>query len=162
MIVLAAAASYASSTTASNCISSTVISSVAQLAAQRCFCVLALAYSTSCIHNAIYTWQLPSCATVHSHSVHALLTLTLLVHCLRVMLIMMIQVAVGALFGTAFAAVWYYWLNAPAAAAITAAVGKEVPLNVAVATCILGGVVISREGRALLKYLITAPTRRNE
>jgi hypothetical protein len=82
--------------------------------------------------------------------------------CLRIMLIMTIQVAVGALFGTAFAAVWYYWLNAPAAAAITASVGKEVPLNVAVATCIVGGVVISREGRALLKYLITAPTRRNE
>jgi hypothetical protein len=72
------------------------------------------------------------------------------------------QVAVGALFGTAFAAVWYYYLNAPAAAAIEAAVGKEVPLNVAVATCIVAGVVISREGRALVKYLITAPTRRND
>jgi hypothetical protein len=72
------------------------------------------------------------------------------------------QVAVGAVFGASFAAVWYYWLNAPAAAAITAVIGKEIPLSVAVATCIIGGVGVSREGRALVKYLITAPTRRSD
>ena len=66
------------------------------------------------------------------------------------------QIAVGALFGTAGAAAWFNYVAPALTASIEAAIGSEIPIPYAVLTCVCGSVVVSREGRALVKTAITS------